>query len=92
MNGIKQRNFEKIFFGPNGAAGMVFYAGVLIAALAAVAFGVNLLTPAYVLPVLVLPLALMLFREPLSHLAAGDPEMAELLSGGGAGHRGVRAL
>ena len=74
MNGIKQRNFEKIFFGPNGAAGMVFYAGVLIAALAAVAFGVNLLTPAYVLPVLVLPLALMLFREPLSHLAAGDPE------------------
>ncbi|MBM6723378.1 V-type ATP synthase subunit I [Pseudoflavonifractor phocaeensis] len=74
MNGIKQRNFEKIFFGPNGAAGMVFYAGVLIAALAAVAFGVNLLTPAYVLPVLVLPLALMLFRDPLSHLAAGDPE------------------
>lgn len=74
MNGVKQRNFEKIFFGPNGAAGMVFYAGVLIAALAAVAFGVNLLTPAYVLPVLVLPLALMLFREPLSHLAAGDPE------------------
>ena len=74
MNGVKQRNFEKIFFGPNGAAGMVFYAGVLIAALAGVAFGVNLLTPAYVLPVLVLPLALMLFREPLSHLAAGDPE------------------
>ena len=74
LNGVKQRNFEKIFFGPNGAAGMVFYAGVLIAALAGVAFGVNLLTPAYVLPVLVLPLLLMLFREPLSHLAAGDPE------------------
>ena len=74
LNGVRQRNFEKIFFGPNGAAGMVFYAGVLIAALAGVAFGVNLLTPAYVLPVLVLPLALMLFREPLSHLAAGDPE------------------
>ena len=74
LNGVKQRNFEKIFFGPNGAAGMVFYAGVLIAALAGVAFGVNLLTPAYVLPVLVLPLLLMLFREPLSHMAAGDPE------------------
>ena len=74
LNGVKQRNFEKIFFGPNGAAGMVFYAGVLIAALAGVAFGVNLLTPAYVLPVLVLPLVLMLFREPLSHMAAGDPE------------------
>ena len=74
LNGVRQRNFEKIFFGPNGSAGMVFYAGVLIAALAGVAFGVNLLTPAYVLPVLVLPLLLMLFREPLSHMAAGDPE------------------
>lgn len=71
-NGVRQRNFEKIFFGPNGAAGMVFYAGVLTAALAGAAFGVNLLTPAYVLPVFVLPLALMLFREPLSKLAAGD--------------------
>lgn len=73
VNGVRQRNFEKIFFGPNGAAGMVFYAGVLIAALSTAVFGVNLLTPAYVLPVLVLPLALMLFREPLSRLLAKDP-------------------
>ena len=74
MNGIKQRNFEKILFGPNGLAGIVFYAGVLIAALSGVAVGVNLLVPAYVLPVLVLPLVLMLFREPLSRLLAKDPE------------------
>ena len=73
VNGVRQRNFEKIFFGPNGAAGMVFYAGVLIAALSTAVFGVNLLIPAYVLPVLVLPLVLMLFREPLSRLLAGDP-------------------
>lgn len=73
VNGVRQRNFEKIFFGPNGAAGMVFYAGVLFAALSTAVFGVNLLIPAYVLPVIVLPLVLMLFREPLSRLLARDP-------------------
>ena len=74
LNGVKQRNFEKILFGPNGAAGILFYGGVLFAALAGVAFGVNLLTPAYVLPVIILPLVLMLFREPLSRKLAGDPQ------------------
>ncbi|WP_297209736.1 V-type ATP synthase subunit I [uncultured Flavonifractor sp.] len=74
INGVKQRNFEKILFGPNGAAGILFYAGVLFAALSGIAFGVDLLVPAYVLPVLVLPLVLMLLREPLSRLLAGDPE------------------
>ena len=72
-NGVRQRNWEKLFFGPNGAAGLVFYAGTLLAALAAAVFGVNLLTPAYVLPVLALPLVLMLFRAPLARLLAGDP-------------------
>ena len=74
VNGVRQRNFEKILFGPNGAAGILFYAGLLLAALATLAFGVNLFVPGYVLPVLVLPLALILLREPLSRLLSGDPE------------------
>ena len=73
INGVRQKNFEKILFGHNGAAGILFYAGLLFAALASLAFGVNLFTPLYVLPVLVLPLAVMLFKEPLSRLASGDP-------------------
>lgn len=32
LNGIRQKNYEKILFGPNGAAGIVFYAGLLTAA------------------------------------------------------------
>ena len=74
LNGIRQKNYEKILFGPNGVAGIVFYAGLLFAAVATLAFGVNLFVPAYVLPVLILPLVLMLLREPLSHLLAGDPD------------------
>lgn len=86
-NGVRQHKFEKILFGPNGAAGVVFYAGLLLAALSTLAFGVNLFTPVYVLPVLVLPLVLMLFREPLSKLMEGDPNwrsfsLAEVLGVG----------
>lgn len=73
VNGVRQRNWEKILFGPNGAAGMVFYLGLIAAALAAVLGGVNLFVPAYILPVLVLPLVLILLREPLSKLLSGDP-------------------
>ena len=73
LNGIRQKNYEKILFGPNGAAGIVFYAGLLTAAVSTLAFGVNLFTPAYVLPVLILPLVLMLLREPLSHLWPRTP-------------------
>ena len=78
INGIRQHNFEKILFGPNGAAGILFYAGIIIAALAALVFHVDLFVPAYVLPVLVLPVVCMLLREPLSLLAARDPAWREV--------------
>ena len=81
-NGIRQRNYEKILFGPNGLAGMVFYLGLIAAALCTLLFGINLFTPAYVLPVLVLPLLLILLKEPLSLLLAGDPEWKHVKIGG----------
>ena len=82
INGVRQRNFEKIFFGQNGLAGMVFYIGLIVAAVSTLLLGVNLLVPAYVLPVLVLPLVLILFKEPLSLMVAGDPEWKEIKIGG----------
>ena len=86
-NGIRQRNFDKIFFGPNGLAGMVFYFGLIAAAVLALLDVVNLFQPVYVMLVLVLPLVVILFREPLTKLAQGDKQwkpasMGELLIGG----------
>lgn len=74
INGVRQRDFDKILFGPNGAAGMVFYLGLIIAAVVTLFTGVNLFRVWYVLPVLILPLVLILLREPLSKLAARDPD------------------
>lgn len=74
LNGLRQKNYEKAFFGANGVCGMVFYFGFLAAALVTLLTGVNLFTPVYLLPVVVLPLLLILFKEPLGKLCARDPD------------------
>ncbi|MEG2118724.1 MAG: V-type ATPase 116kDa subunit family protein, partial [Pseudoflavonifractor sp.] len=81
INGVRQKNYEKILFGPNGLAGMVFYIGLITAAVVTLALGVNLFTAAYVIPVLLLPLVLMLFKEPLSLLLSGNPAWREVKLG-----------
>ncbi len=78
INGVKQKNYEKIFFGPNGMAGMVFYLGIIIAAISTLLLGVNLFVPAYIIPVLVLPLIIILLKEPLSELLSGDPHWKDI--------------
>jgi V/A-type H+-transporting ATPase subunit I len=81
VNGIKQRDYEKILFGPNGAAGAVFYAGLIALGAGTATGAFNLATPAYVLPVLVLPLVLILLRAPLSKLLSGDPSWKDIHPG-----------
>ncbi len=82
LNGFRQKNYEKILFGPNGAAGIVFYLGILIAGAVTLLGGVNLFVPAYVLPVLILPLTLILLKEPLSHLLEGKKDWYKISWGG----------
>ena len=81
-NGIRQHDFDKIFFGPNGLAGMVFYLGLVIGAVVTLLTGHNLFTIWYVLLVLVLPLVIILFREPLTHLAEGREDWMPQSLGG----------
>jgi len=85
VNGIRQKNWEKILFGANGVAGFLFYLGIVFAVVSPLTVGFNAFQPAYVFPVLVLPLLLMLFREPLSLLMRRDPgwktvSLSELLT------------
>ena len=78
INGIKQHNFEKILFGPNGVVGAVFYGGLIFLMVASVTGIADVLHPGYVLPVLILPILLMLLKEPLSKIVAGDPSWREI--------------
>jgi V/A-type H+-transporting ATPase subunit I len=81
INGVRQRNYEKILFGRNGAAGVMFYGGTVLMVALTASGTANLMTPGYILPVIVLPLALILLREPLSRLLSGDPEWKHIRLG-----------
>lgn len=72
INGIRQKNLDKLLFSPNGLAGLVFYVGLAVAVAFQFALGKNVLTTPYILSVLVLPLVLIFFSGPLTKLMKGE--------------------
>ena len=70
-----QKDWERVFFSNNGLAGLVFYLAVLFAAVAPMGLGLNVLTPVYIIPFLVVPLLLMFAKEPLGKLLRGEKEL-----------------
>ena len=73
-NGIKQHNVGKIFFDSNGLSGFIFY-GALVLTVVLLMTGNTL--PAAILLILmfVLPLVLILFKEPLTALITRHAEL-----------------
>ena len=68
---LKRRDYESAFFGANGVTGMVFYLAVVIAAALQLGLGIEMFTMPYILCLVLLPLAIMLFKEPMAHLVSG---------------------
>ncbi|HAG14053.1 MAG TPA: ATPase [Ruminococcus sp.] len=66
---MKQRNYDEAVFGNNGIAGLVFYAGLLLIVLG-ILTGHKFATAPVIILMLVLPLLMMFFREPLGHMLA----------------------
>ena len=65
---FRKRNFGEALFGVNGVAGLVFYISLVAAAAGTFMFGADMFSPAYVIFLIVLPLALIFFKHPLSNL------------------------
>jgi V/A-type H+/Na+-transporting ATPase subunit I len=67
VNGIKAKDWGKVLFDTNGVAGLVFY-GALISCVLLIATGHSL--PAVIILIIffAVPLLLIFFREPLSHM------------------------
>ncbi len=63
--GIKSRNAEAIIFGPSGVLGLIFYVGLIAGLGLQMLAGIPIMQPYYVIPVIVLPLVLMFFKEPI---------------------------
>lgn len=70
---LRRRNYENALFGQNGVAGLIFY-GSLVAAGGTMTLGVNVVSLPYVLGLMVLPVVLIFFKEPLGKLLSRAPD------------------
>lgn len=69
--GFKRKDIERAVFSANGIAGLVFYGSILFGAGTLAVTGMNLFKAPYVIGLILLPLAVILFKEPLGRLAKG---------------------
>ncbi|MBC8586295.1 V-type ATP synthase subunit I [Youxingia wuxianensis] len=69
--GLRKKDLERALFSANGVAGFIFYASVLAGGVMLLLKGVNLFHAPYVICLLVLPLTIILFKEPVGKLARG---------------------
>lgn len=69
--GFRKHDLERALFSANGVAGLVFYGAILFGAVMIFVSGNNLFTPLYVIGLIVLPLAVILLKEPLGKLTKG---------------------
>lgn len=74
INGIKDKNPEKIFFDTNGLAGLVFYVSVLITAYLSVTKK-NMPATIILILLIAVPLILIFFKEPLGKLIEKKSEI-----------------
>ena len=69
---FKRKDYSSAIFGANGITGMVLYVSVVVAAALQLALGIEMFTMPYILCLIILPLAIMMFKEPLSHALANS--------------------
>lgn len=71
---IKQRKFGNALFSQNGLAGLIFYSATIFGLLGQMFLGIPLLTPAYIIGLIVLPAVIIFLNEPLSELIEGKKD------------------
>lgn len=65
---FKRRDIGGALFGANGFAGLVFYSSLAFAIAGEMVLGVHLLKPSYIICLIVIPLIVVFFKEPLSKI------------------------
>ncbi len=68
---FRKRNFTEAVFGNNGIVGLILFGSLLVGIAVTMMGGKNLFTAPYILGLIVLPLLLMFFREPLGAVISG---------------------
>ena len=71
VSSIKRRDLESALFGPNGVSGFVFYVSLVVGLVLQMFMGIEVMTPVYLICLIILPLLLIYMREPLGRLVSG---------------------
>ena len=74
---LKRGDTGGALFGVNGVAGLVFYTSLIVGLVFSLVLGKKIMNTAYVMLLIVLPLILIFFREPLSKLLKGERKLFE---------------
>jgi len=81
VNSHRNKDYESLYFGKNGVAGLIFYWGTLITGLLIIFkiinFGLNFPTFIIVLMFWIFPLGIMILKEPLAHYIAHNKFVIE---------------
>lgn len=71
VQNFKAGKLGAALFSVNGVAGIVFYAALVVGMVCTLLFGIPLLNAPYIICLIVLPILLIFFKEPLSNLISG---------------------
>lgn len=71
---LKQKRYGAALFGCNGVAGLVFYTSVLIGGVLQLVMKIKVFTAPYILCLIVLPVLILFFAEPLGGLMEGKKD------------------
>ena len=72
ISSLRRGDIGNALFGVNGLAGMTFYTSLIVGLILQIALNIQVLTPAYIWLLIVLPIILVFLREPLSKLIKGE--------------------
>ncbi|MDR1669277.1 MAG: hypothetical protein LBR76_04895 [Oscillospiraceae bacterium] len=73
LNGVRQRDWEKVFFGPASVTGIVMYTGVVFAVLPFLGFGTSPFPAPVLAGMILVPALIVFFKEPITHLFERKP-------------------
>lgn len=71
---FRRKHVGEAIFGPNGITGLVFYVSLILGLVGQMLLNISLMTPLYVILLIVLPLLILYVREPLIKLVDKDPD------------------
>lgn len=71
ISSLKKKEYDKALFGNNGITGLVFFGAIIFAVLSMFVWNKNIFTIPFVMFFIILPLVVMLFREPLGCVVSG---------------------